>query len=923
MVLVIYMPSLKPKVRNYKLSKMRQITFNTNYHTRWGEEIVVVGNIPALGQNDLRKGLKLSYSKNGHWSKTVDIEACEFEYQYVLINDKLQEIDREWGRPRIFNASEGNQKNTLLSLNDAWRAKYHPENALNNSAFLKVIFNPNKYNAPKSKKTTFGKIIKFQIHAARVEQHQRLCILGNIPALGAWNEKNPLLLGNEDYPLWSGSVSTVQGMNIEYKYGIYDNTEKAIIFLEDGENRILNAAQTKGSALTIVNDNYFKHPDGFWKGTGVALPVFALRSQNGLGVGEFSDIKLLVDWATQVGMKMVQILPINDTSATGTWVDSYPYAAISVFALHPMYLNIEAVSGFKKVIDIEQYKVLQTKLNAFENVDYESVNTNKLAFAKQIFNNTKTSFLKSTSFKKFFEDNQHWLMPYAYFCALRDQFGTADFNEWKENSRFSPTTMQDYCDTESPQFDTIAFYYFLQFHLDQQLAEVTAYARKNNIILKGDIPIGIYRYSVDAWTQPHLYHMNAQAGAPPDQFSTTGQNWGFPTYNWEVMAEDDYLWWRNRLKSLSKYFDAFRINHILGFFRIWQVPYDSIHATLGYFNPAIPVILLELHNANIGFDYMRFCKPFITYEMINELFGNQVEFVKEVYLEPSVDGRLAFRADFDTQRKLENYFNETDNKHLNYLKPSLLQLHSEVLFIEETDSNGQAFHPRFDLYKTESYQQFSQEIQDRIYAIYLDYFYNRQEEFWAKSAMTKLPALKDATDMLICGEDLGMIPNCVPQVLKEIDLLTLEIQRMSKNPETEFLQAADTPYYSVNSPSTHDMSPVRLWWQESKKAYIQRFYNEELKHYGAAPDICSIEILEQIIQQHLDLPSMWTVLPISDILGMDEQLQHPNPLVERINEPSNPQHYWRYRMHISMEELIDNERFGRKLNDMITKSGRS
>lgn len=900
---------------------MLRITFNTNYHTRWGEQIIVVGNTPELGQNNLRKGLKLSYTGEGNWSQSIDIEAKTFEYQYVMVNDKFQELDREWGKPRTFNLLE-DAKSTSISLNDAWRVKYHPENALNNSAFLKVIFNPKEYKTPKFKKTAFSKTIQFQIHAPRVERHQQLCILGNIPALGAWGATKPLLLGNSDYPLWKGSVSVIQGMNVEYKYGIYDTKEKEIVFLEDGKNRLVRATQIKKNELTVVNDNYFNHPNGFWKGTGVALPVFALRSQNGLGIGEFTDIKLLVDWAAQVGMKMVQILPINDTSATGTWVDSYPYAAISVFALHPMYLNIEAINGFYKIIDIEHYQALQTKLNAFENVDYEAVNKNKLDFAKQIFDATKSQFLKSKNFKKFFETNQHWLMPYAYFCTLRDKFGTADFNQWEENSRFSPTAMEQACDKDSEQFDNIAFYYFLQFNLDKQLAEVTAYARKSNIILKGDIPIGIYRYSVDAWTQPHLYHMNAQAGAPPDPFSATGQNWGFPTYNWEVMAEDGYLWWQNRLKALSKYFDAFRIDHILGFFRIWQVPYDSIHATLGYFNPAIPVTLLELHSKEIGFDYMRFCKPFITHQMVDELFGNQAEMVKRIYLEPSVDGRLAFKSVFDSQRKLENYFKEADNQHLTYLKPSLFQLHSEVLFIEEVGSNGQAFHPRFDLYKTESYKHFPKEIQDRIYGIYLDYFYNRQEEFWANSAMTKLPALKTATDMLICGEDLGMIPDCVPQVMKDLDLLTLEIQRMSKNPSTEFLQAADTPYYSVSSPSTHDMSPVRLWWEESEKAYIQRFYNEELGHYGQAPDSCDTSIVEQIIQQHLNLPSMWTVFPVSDILGMDEQLRHPSPLAERINEPSNPQHYWRYRIHVSMEELLENKDFGQKLNDMISSSGR-
>ncbi len=898
---------------------MLRITFKTNYQTRWGERVVVTGNIPELGSGNLNNALALEYQEGADWTNSIAVQTTEFEYQYVVVDDNFREINREWGSFRTF--SNNDKKVKSVALNDNWRGKYHPENALYNAAFLKVIFNPKSYKSPKAKKKKYQSAVRFQIEAPRVGQNQRLCVLGNTPALGSWDASKPLLLGNENYPLWSGYISAVAGMNLEYKYGIYDTKEKEIIFLEDGENRVVPALDRKGKELTVIQDNYFEHPDGDWKGTGVAIPVFSLRSKQGLGIGEFTDIKMLVDWAANVGMKMVQILPINDTSATATWVDSYPYAAISVFALHPMFLNIASINGFEKIINQTEYKALQTKLNALENVDYEAVNEYKLKFARQIFDATKDKFLKYKAFQKFFESSQDWLKPYAYFCTLRDKYRTADFNQWEENSTFSNEKMEAACAKDSEQFDEIAFYYFLQYYLDKQLQSVSNYARKNNIILKGDIPIGIYRYSVDAWTLPHLYHMDAQAGAPPDPFSATGQNWGFPTYNWEEMAKDGYAWWQNRLRTLSKYFDAFRIDHILGFFRIWQVPYESIHATMGYFYPAIPVTIHELYQRDIGFDYSRFCMPYITHEHVEELFGHQADYVKHVFLEPTFDNRLAFKEQFNTQRKVENYFNQPNNQEKIHLKLRLFELHSEILFIEDKKRNGH-FHPRFDLFKTNSYKYFPQHIQDRIYAVYLDYFYNRQEEFWAKSAMTKLPAIKAATDMLICGEDLGMIPDCVPQVMKDMDLLTLEIQRMSKNPETEFLQSEDTPYYSVSSPSTHDMSPVRLWWQESEKNYRQRFYQGELDRYGVAPAACSTDIVQQIVQQHLDLPSMWIVFPVSDLLGMNESLKHPNVFAERINEPSNPQHYWRYRMHLSMEDLIKNEGFTEQLSDMIEDAGR-
>ncbi|MFK7906688.1 MAG: 4-alpha-glucanotransferase [Chitinophagales bacterium] len=903
---------------------MPKISFKTNYPTQWGERVVVTGNIPELGNGDLNAALRLEYKEGDNWEQNLRTSSTEFEYQYVVVNENSEELNREWGEYRTFSLTKKEGERAAIALKDTWRAKSHPENTLYNAAFLKVIFNPKKHKVSQTKLSERRSAVRFQIHAPKVEKHQRLCVLGNIDTLGSWGANKPLLLGNEDYPLWSGTVSFISGLDIEYKYGIYDIEEKEIIFVEEGENRTLPSQETKGKDLTIIHDHYFNHPKGDWKGVGIAMPVFALRSQNGLGIGEFTDIKLLVDWATQVGMKMVQILPINDTSASGTWVDSYPYAAISVYALHPMYLNIEAINGFDKVVDSKTYQALQLQLNALETVDYELVMKHKTAFARQIFDATKSKFLKDKSFKKFFAENQHWLQAYGYFCILRDQYNTPDFNQWEADSEFSKERMEKACAEKSEHFDDIAFYYFLQYQLDQQLQEVSDYARKHRTILKGDIPIGIYRYSVDAWTKPELYHMDAQAGAPPDQFSDDGQNWGFPTYNWEVMAEDNYAWWQDRLKTLSKYFDAFRIDHILGFFRIWQVPFVSTSAKLGHFYPAIPVTVNEFYQRRIGFDFDRFCKPFITEEHLQELFGEETDYVKNTFLKAGHVNRFAFQETFDTQRKVDNYFKDTANQSDIHFKKDLLQLHTEVLFIEEKGSNQQAFHPRISFQNTRSFAHFPYHIQEQLEGLYHDYFYNRQEDLWATSAMTKLPTIKAATDMFICAEDLGMIPACVPQVMKDLDMLTLEIQSMPKKTQ-DFLQAEHVPYYSVCSPSTHDSAPIRLWWTEElkkKPGYIQRFYNHELKHDGLPPAVCSAEILQQVVQQHLDFESMWAVFPMSDLLGMSETLSHPNPQKERINEPDKIPHYWRYRMHLTMETLMENEAFAEQLKEMIEKSGR-
>lgn len=916
----LHLPNLKFESRQISIKKPVEISFQIHYGTKWGEQIAVVGNTSQLGNNTLQNALKLDYLGNGFWGKTIFVDPAtpQLSYRYLLVDNYQNMLAAEWEHPRTVDLSQ--QRSAKIALVDAWRTPRHPENGLMNAAFLNVIFQPHYSEDSAFSNPKQLPVLRFQIQVPQVAEHEQLCVLGNIPELGNWDYDQALLLENIDFPWWGVNVPVNTKGQIEYKYGIYDREKKRVTFLEVGDNRVFNFQSGNLPALTIISDHFFAHPAGLWKGSGVAIPVFSLRSASSFGVGAFSDIKLLVDWAKKVGMKMVQILPINDTSATYTWVDSYPYAAISVYALHPMYLDLTQLPGFENVA--EAYAPLQEKLNALPEVDYEAVMKHKLDFARQIFKKQKSKLLKLQPFKDFLDQNANWLKPYAYFCALRDQYGTVDFEKWEKDQAFSTERMEKAAKPKSAHYDAIIFSYYLQFYLDQQLQSVTAYARANNIVLKGDIPIGIYRYSVDAWTQPQLYHMDGQAGAPPDPFSELGQNWGFPTYNWPEMAKDGYQWWQNRLKTLSKYFDAFRIDHILGFFRIWQVPFDQIEGTMGFFNPAIPISMQELYDRGIGFDYDRFCKPYITAAVLQEIFENDAELVRQHFLESNNKGGYQFKQEFDTQRKVKAYLAQPAQQQLSRLQSALFKLLSNIILIEDPKGGGRLFHPRIDFQYTTSYQAFNDYLQKQLITMYLDYFYDRQNMFWMQQAMTKLPAIKRATNMLICGEDLGMIPDSVPTVMQELDLLTLEIQRMSKNPQTEFLQAADVPYLSVCSPSTHDMSPIRLWWEESERNLIARFYYQELKMGGSVPDTCEPEVAERIIMKHLQLPSMWAVFPLQDLLGMSAELRHPDPNAERINVPAVAQHYWRYRLHIDIEALLKADQFNEKLAGLLKNTNR-
>jgi 4-alpha-glucanotransferase len=564
------------------------------------------------------------------------------------------------------------------------------------------------------------------------------------------------------------------------------------------------------------------------------------------------------------------------------------------------------------------------KLNKLDTFDYVSVMDLKSKYFKLLYDQEKDKFLKDRKFKKFFKENKDWLIPYAAFSCLRDRYDTPDFTKWSAYTSYEENEIQNLVNPGNDDFDDFAVHYFIQYHLHVQLSEVVEYARSMGVILKGDLPIGIYRDSVDAWVEPRLYHMNKQAGAPPDAYSVTGQNWRFPTYNWDEMAKDNYAWWRRRLSQMAKYFDAYRIDHILGFFRIWEIPFESIQGLMGIFNPSIPMYINEIESRGIYFDYDRFCKPYIRDYMVEEIFRDYADELKRDFLVTAGDGNYKLKDEFDTQRKVEDYFlaHPLENQEKeNCLKNGLFSLIGNVLFFEEPGSNGTAFHPKIAFHSSYSYQELDDHTKSVLNDIYTHYFYNRQEKFWREQAMVKLPVINKASDMLICGEDLGMVPDCVPGVMHELGILRLYIQRMPKETDSEFGHPAHAPYLSVASPSCHDMSTVRGWWEEDQER-SQRFYTQFLGHSGEAPDVCDTWISEEVMQQHLHSSAMWTIFPIQDLVGMDEKLMRKDPLDERINDPSNPDNLWQYRFHMNLEELVKEKEFNKKLRSMVKNAGR-
>ena len=891
-----------------------KLTLHIDYHTRWGENLMVCGSAAALGAGDTAHAMPMAIAEGSdRWTLHADIPESDFpiEYSYIVVRDG-NVVRREWGKPHTLGLPDGLHGCTVI---DRW-TDMPSDKPFYSSAFTQCVCRRETISSVVLQPEA-GKVL-MEVEAPLLAPGQVLAVCGSTPSLGAWDTARALRMSDASYPLWRVLVDARDlTAASEYKFLVLNAADGSVAAWEFGGNRTLGISPAIGEA-TVVAGLRLNNPF-HWKGAGVAIPVFALRSEDDFGVGDFYDLKKMIDWAADTGQRFLQILPVNDTTMTHTWMDSYPYNANSTFALHPMYLRLQELGTLSDKKRQAHFDALGKELNELDQIDYERVNQGKIAFFREIFAQEGADVIASAEYKKFHAANKSGLLPYAAFCVLRDRYGTPDFTNWPEHSVYDAAAIEAFARDNAADIDYVCF---LQFHLDKQMRHVAAYARSRGIAIKGDIPIGISRTSADAWQSPELFNMNSQAGAPPDDFSVLGQNWGFPTYNWDVMARDGYAWWRARFRKMSEYFDAYRIDHVLGFFRIWQIPMDAIHGLLGIFNPALPFTPEEMARSyDFHINPAVHTRPYIHSWFLNDIFGELTADVCSRFLIDEGYGCYHLRAEVDTQRKVADYFSsQPKNDENTRMCNGLMALIDNVLFIEDPVQKGH-YHPRISAQHSYVYRSLNDYERWCFDRLYNDFFYHRHDAFWHEKAMQKLPPLIDATDMLVCAEDLGMIPHCVPSVMHDLEILSLEIQRMPKDPTTEFGHTDRYPYYSVCTTSTHDMGGIRQWWEEDREA-TQRFYNRMLHEPGAAPYYAEPWVCRRIVEQHLQSPSMLCILPLQDWLSIDGDLRRQDPREEQINVPANSRHYWRYRMHLTLEQLLRADSFNDILRSAISRDGR-
>ena len=896
-----------------------KLFFYLQYATIFGQDLRlnIMGETTAKGDRASENTVYAMTTVDGKmWQCEIELEKAPKSINYFYSIDKWGKEERkEWQTVthrldmNVPNASE-------YKIYNRWTDIPY-DSFLYSSAFTDCVNRRHHEAVPTIK---YEKTLRLIVRAPQLRKGERLYVTGESSCLGNWHADRALKMVEHNYNEWMVDMNVDAFDEAETELKFIATTDNGDVLWETGYNRTLAIPEMANGEVRVeeMDQAFFEICDR--KLAGTLIPVFSLRTHGSFGVGDFGDLKMMIDWVAETHQKVLQVLPINDTTSTHTWTDSYPYSCISIFAIHPQFADLRQLPAVADKEKAAAFEALREELNQLPQIDYERVNNAKIEYLRIIFEQEGGEVLKSAGFKAFLKESAHWLVPYAQYCHLRDTYGNVDFNTWKGHEVWHEKDRETLLNARTKEYKEVAFYYYVQYVLHVQMRAAHEYAMARGVILKGDIPIGVNRKGCDVWHEPHYFNLNLQAGAPPDSFSVNGQNWGFPTYNWQRMLEDGCQWWLRRFQNMSKYFDAYRIDHVLGFFRIWATPTTCVHALQGQFAPSLAMTREEIESYGLHFQEKLFTTPFIARWVVDRVFGPHADAVVEKYLNHEHDDIFSLKPEYDTERKIEAAFVGKDGADDVWVRDGLYALASDVLFVRDINDSNK-FHPRITAQLNFMYEALVDSDKEKFNRLYNNYYYRRNNNFWYNEAMKKLPVLVQATRMLVCAEDLGMVPDCVAWVMNELRILSLELQQMPKDPSVRFGELWKNPYRSVCTLSTHDMPTLRQWWDEDMER-TQDYYNSQLYRSGAAPHPLPGWLAKEIVVNQLACPSMLCVLLLQDWFAIDEKLRLADANAERINIPANPRHYWRYRMHLNIEDLIANKEYNDNIKELIRQTGR-
>ncbi|MBN2619090.1 MAG: 4-alpha-glucanotransferase [Spirochaetales bacterium] len=637
--------------------------------------------------------------------------------------------------------------------------------------------------------------------------------------------------------------------------------------------------------------------------TGTAIPVSALRTENSCGIGEFTDLKYFGDWCKECGIDLIQLLPVNDT---GT--ESSPYSALSAFALHPIYINLFNLKESKNYkADIDKIK---KKWDGKEKVFYTDVLKAKLTLLKKIYKENQETISTNKNIISW-EKKNPWIVTYSVFSMLKDKNKDIKWQDWKKDS---DPSAKEIINLYEKNRDTVQFYSWVQFNLEKQLTEVTKYLDSIGINIKGDIPILMNVDSADVWESRDIFKVMNRAGAPPDMFAADGQNWGFPTYDWEEMEKNNFKWWKSRLKQAAKFYHAYRIDHVLGFFRIWTIPPQYKSGSMGYYSPNNFITEEELENIGISEGRLAWmCKPHVPGHELRSAVGIEAnECTKYLLDQIGNEDLYLFKESIQSVTDIENCLEISESS-----KEMMINFYQNVALIKVDENqyttawfyyNSRAFHSLSDHEKYLLNELLSNKA-------------NHSMELWRDQGLKLLKFMKESEDMLVCAEDLGTIPDCVPEVLEQLGILGLHVTRWSKKYKEygePYMKPSEYNYLSVSTPAVHDSTTVRQWWSEfSGSNEIPNALN--LEWIGSDPNPDAVKAM---YQQLLKTTSQIAMFQFQDLLALDPSMCREDMNSERINVPgTHNSENWSYRIDFTIEQLLTKADFNTKLKELIKNRG--
>lgn len=918
----IFYFGLSPFYTNFACMLLK---FSVHYSTEWGQSMHVA---ITYHYNDGRRrdyDFCMSTADGQLWTfETSALDSrkhviVSFEYVYQLEDSDGRVLRREWNRvPRRFRFHSAMD----FIFPDQWRDIPLQSHLM--SDLCRVCDRRETHAGDGSgSMPLFRRTIIFRGLAPQLEKGQALAVIGSHPSLGSWNPMMFLKMypSGEDEWTFSLNVDNVREV-IEYKYVVVDESENRIIKWEEGDNRHADSTQLRDGQVLVLSGENLRVRERTWKAAGVVVPLFSLRTEKSFGVGDFGDLHRFVDYAAVTGMRVIQLLPLFDTTTTHTWSDSHPYNCISLHALHPHYLDIGQLGLEADEAGMTAFNRQRRELNALEYSDYEAVDRLKLRYIYAAFRQKGRDEMATGEFKKFMNDNRFWLFPYACFCALRERFNTARTSDWCEFSIYDEQKLTEAYRADKQFRDVFDFTCYVQYHLHVQFVAVADYAHSKGIALCGDLPVGLYRDSAVTWQHPELFHLNMRLGNPPSASEPHGQDWGMPPFDWYPDAGRpvaEYL--KGVLNHMNLYFDAVRVDHVVSFFRTWEIPEQNVWAVLGHFSPSLPFTENDIRG--YGFDFHKdICTlPFINDAVVSQFFGIHADYVRENFLNAEAYHLYTLKPEYDTQKKIKQHFDGRNDENSQWIRDGLMHLCANVLFVKDPYRKGM-YYPRFGVFDEPVYKVLSHDDKEAFVRLYNDFYFERHNGYWESMARKKLNAVFGDTKMLVCAEDLGLMPACVQGVLEQMRMLSLEVQSMPKQRGDEFAHLESYPYRSVAVPTTHDMAPLRLWWEENMER-TQRFWNTMLQKDGRAPRHLPPMIAEEIVARHLYCPSMLCMMSLQDWMAMDYNFSNEDVFSLRINAPYDAFNKWKYRMKPTVDELINADQFNNKIKTMITRSFRA